>query len=73
MSLRFNRMYQLMTLQCDGCGHDEQREGDYREALDLFKGANWGVVQEGREWRHYCPACNAERREQYAQQRGIFG
>lgn len=57
----------LYGVYCDACSEsDSFGTDDFYELIRLMKYEDWGIIKAGTDWLHYCPACNEQRKRNYA-------
>lgn len=56
-----DRQHGQLVFECDNCDETlETDEGDFSEALAVFRRANWKAEKVGLDWVHTCPACRGD-------------
>lgn len=54
----------LYVAECDFCSeYHETDEDDFIEAVNAIKDEGWKVFKENGEWKHMCPSCREDDRQ----------
>lgn len=56
--ISFDKVWDVMTIDCDKCPHFEELDGTFDECIAIAKSHGWYMKKiEPDSWEHYCDSC----------------